>query len=83
MLLRNFPREAREQGIFGETRVRALVLADGTLSNIRVESGGEHGFGAACRRTLAEGGKWPPPLDRGGTPVPQEIEFTCDFNVRD
>jgi TonB family protein len=82
VLERNYPREAREQEIEGETLVKLIIRSDGTPSNVRVLRGGDNGFGAACRRTLLEGGRWVPPLGANGEAVATEVEFTCSFEVR-
>ncbi|MBK8173497.1 MAG: TonB family protein [Sandaracinaceae bacterium] len=82
-LARNYPRDARDEGIAGTAVARMQISPDGRLSRIRIVSGNEHGFGDACRRSLQEMGAWSPPLDRNGQPVTTEVTFECGFTIND
>lgn len=81
-MMRNYPRDAREEGIEQHAVVRMQIGADGRLSRLRIISGAEHGFGEACRQSLMQSGNWSPPLDRNGQAVATEVTFDCDFQVR-
>lgn len=81
-LRRNYPRQARELGVEGTARVRIRVRSDGRVVPMAVLNESYEGFGDACRRTLREGGRFTPPLDRRGEPVDTITAFTCTFRIR-
>lgn len=76
----NFPPQAQNLGIEGNAVVRIHVGADGSVRPLAVVSETYEGFGAACQRTLREGGRWDPPLDRQGHPVATRTTFRCTFS---
>lgn len=83
-LERNFPKEARQQGVEGNTRVRLRISAEGKVSDLRVlsESVRGYGFGQACMKTL-RGSRWTPGRDAKGQAVATIIPgYTCEFTVR-
>lgn len=82
-LERNYPRQAKQEGVEGVASVRAVVSRDGSITNVKLVSETVRGyaFGEACRRTLA-GTRWSPPLDRQGRPVSTTITYRCEFRVR-
>jgi TonB family protein len=80
-LERNYPAEARQNGLSGRAVVRARITAEGEVRDLLVQSESNTGFGRACRDTLA-GSHWTPPLDRDGRPVATIINYTCRFEVR-
>jgi TonB family protein len=80
-LERNYPVEARQNGLSGRAVVRARITPEGEVRDILVQSESNAGFGRACRDTLA-GSHWTPPLDREGRPVATIINYTCRFEVR-
>src|SRR5690606_34371753 len=69
ILQRNYPAEARQQSIEGVARVRIQINPDGTITVLGTMSESWEGFGAACQRTLRQGGRWEAPLDASGRPV--------------
>jgi len=81
LLRQNYPREARNLGLEGSARVRVRVEADGRVRVLGVVSEDHDGFGQACRATLRQGGRWEPPLDRGGDAVATITTFRCTFTV--
>ncbi len=83
ILQRNYPRDARRQGIEGQAVLAAQVEPNGAVTHIRVlsESVSGVGFGNACRRTLGDA-RFVAPLDRGGHRVATNITYKCDFSVR-
>ncbi len=81
LLRRNYPRDAQNEGIDGDARVRVRVEADGRVRTLAVLSEDHAGFGAACRRTIREGGRWGAPLDRHGNAVPTIMTFRCTFTL--
>jgi len=81
LLRRNYPREAQNQGIDGDARVRVRVEADGRVRTLAVLSEDHAGFGAACRRTIREGGRWGAPQDRRGNAVATITTFRCTFTL--
>lgn len=82
LLEKNYPKQARNQGIEGQAVVRVRILPDGRLSVVRVKKEtGRYGFGAACIATLRAGGRWVPALDQQGRPGAYEIDFPCTFEV--
>lgn len=82
LLERNYPREAQQLGIEGTADVRVQVEADGSVRVLSVSRESHEGFGAACRQTIRQGGRWSPPLDRQGQPVATITAFRCTFTVR-
>ena len=82
LLERNYPREAQQLGIEGTADVRIQVDPDGSVRVLSVSRESHDGFGAACRQTLRQGGRWSPPLDRQGRPVATITAFRCTFTVR-
>lgn len=83
LLQHNFPRRARDLGVEGFAVVSVYVHADGRIEPERVvrESERDLDFGQACIRTLREGGRWDPPLDRQGRAVDTRTNFRCTFTV--
>lgn len=83
LLQRNYPEEAKRQGISGRARVRAIVGTDGRLRSVRVvrESPAGQGFGGACRRALLDAADWQPAIGPDGQPAATEIPFDCAFDV--
>lgn len=82
VLLKNYPAQAKRQGIEGVARVRVRLMPDGRPRPMAVISQTATGFGAACKRTLRASPSWRPALDQKGQPVATEITFTCNFEVR-
>lgn len=82
LLQSNYPREARQLGVEGHADVRVQVDADGSVRVLRISSETYEGFGDACRRTIRQGGRWDPPLDRQGNRVATITAFRCTFAVR-
>jgi TonB family protein len=80
LLARYYPVEARRQGKSGKAVIRARIMPDGALRELKVISESQAGFGAACRQTL-QGSRWTPPLDRTGQAVSTYINYACRFEV--
>jgi TonB family protein len=84
-LERNYPKQARQQGIEGSARIKLRVLANGKLEPVRKDSESYPGFGDACMKALREvaqqGHRAEPPLDRQGMPAATEVRFDCTFTV--
>jgi protein TonB len=80
MLERYYPPDARRQGLSGKAVIRARIMPDGALRELKVVNESSPGFGAACRQTL-QGSRWTPPLDRSGTAVSTYINYACRFEV--
>ena len=82
-LERNYPKQARLQGVEGVAVVRARVNPDGSIvvTGVESESVNGFGFGEACKRTLS-GSRWSPPVDDKGQAVATLIRYSCDFRVR-
>lgn len=81
LLRANYPREAQQLGIEGHTDVRVHVSADGSVRVLGIVRETHEGFGEACRRTIRQGGRWSPPLDRQGRPVETVTAFRCTFTI--
>jgi TonB family protein len=81
-LERNYPPEARSQGLAGEAKVRARIDPNGRVGVARVTSESSHGFGAACQTTLLASA-WTPPLDREGKPSTTWVTYRCKFRIED
>lgn len=82
-LRRNYPEEARQQGIEGSATVALEVDADGVIQRVQLvrESVGGFGFYRACASMLREAGRWAPARDVRGQPVASSPRFTCRFRV--
>jgi protein TonB len=72
--------EARRQGIEGEVVLEIIVLADGTVGNVRVV----HGLrGGLDRRAIEAVRQWRfAPARRYGTPVDVVVEVAVEFKLR-
>jgi TonB family protein len=83
ILQRNYPRRAQAQGVEGKVVVRLHVLPSGRVGNIAVvrEFPTGYEFAEACRETVRQSPAFEPPLDRDGTPVATDINFSCEFIV--
>lgn len=83
LLARHYPQRARAQGIEGKVVVSLRVLPTGRLTDLRIvrEWPGGFDFADACRKLLREAPAFVPPLDRDGSAVAADIDFTCDFVV--
>lgn len=81
ILRRNYPGEARQQSIEGVARVRIQINPDGRLTILGTLDQTWEGFGEACIRTLRQGGRWDPPLDREGRAVAVRSFYTCEFEL--
>ncbi|HVY30449.1 MAG TPA: TonB family protein [Polyangiaceae bacterium] len=79
-LERNYPAEARRQGLSGSAKVRARIDPDGVVRRVSLVEESGAGFGAACSRTL-NGSRWAAPRDKAGHSVATEIRYTCRFVV--
>jgi protein TonB len=79
-LQRNYPSEARRQGVSGSAKVRARIDPDGLVRRVSLLEESAAGFGAACSRTLS-GSRWAAPKDKAGHSVATEIRYTCRFVV--
>ncbi len=80
---RNFPQIARMYRVEGVVTVSALLDEFGTPSDVRVDSVDPpgRGFGEACARTLHQGPKWRPKLNRDGRPVKTAVTYRCAFRL--
>ncbi len=78
---RNYPSSARMNGVSAEATLRLVIQADGTTTDIRVRSVSRkgYGFGETCSRSLHQGPKWKPALNRNGRPITFEVTYTCTF----
>lgn len=76
----NYPAQARAQGVSGRAVVRARILADGRVGDMRILIASAPEFGRACQRTLT-GSRWSAPLDKSGQPVTTEVSYQCEFEV--
>jgi periplasmic protein TonB len=83
MLERHYPKRARTQGVEGKVVIALRVLPTGRPADLRVvrEHPSGFDFAEACRKTIRESGAFTPGLDRDGTAVASDIDFTCDFVV--
>ncbi len=83
LLERHYPKRARTQGIEGKVVIALRVLPTGRLTDLRVVREHPSGFefAEACRKLLRDAGTFVPPLDRDGSAVAADIDFTCDFVV--
>lgn len=79
-LERNYPKDARLQGIEGIARVKVRVLASGKLEPLASLSETYPSFADACKRSLREV-RFEPALDRAGQPVATDITYSCEFVV--
>jgi outer membrane biosynthesis protein TonB len=79
-LERQYPADARRDGISGHALYRARVRPDGALDRLRLLDATTPVFAEACRRILAPS-RWSPPLDRDGRPDATEIRYVCHFEV--
>ncbi len=82
LLETNYPQDARQLGVEGSADVRIHVHADGRVQPLAVVRETHDGFGAACQRTLRQGGRWSPPLDHQGNEVDTITVFRCTFSIR-
>jgi outer membrane biosynthesis protein TonB len=80
---RNFPQIARMYRVEGRVIVSALLDENGVPSDVRVDSVTPEGkgFGEACARTVHQGPKWRPKLNRDGRPVATSVTYTCSFRL--
>lgn len=78
---RNYPREARQQGIAGKARVRIVINPDGSLRVGPVLSETWDGFGEACQRALRQSPRWGRPLGERGERVAVRSHFECTFDL--
>lgn len=76
-----YPRKAQRRGIEGVVRVRVLIMADGSVGKVSVESssGSTDLDNAACE--AAKGSKFKAGL-RAGIPEDGEIVMTFDFRLK-
>lgn len=83
LLQRNFPADARQQGIEGQALISIEVRDDGTIGRIRRlrESPPEFGFADACIRTIRASSGWQAGRDRAGSPASSSMNFRCDFDI--
>jgi protein TonB len=83
LLERHYPKRARTQGVEGKVVIALRVLPTGRLTDMRIvrEHPGGFEFADACRKLLRDAGAFVPPLDRDGSAVAADIDFTCDFVV--
>ncbi|MCA9583332.1 MAG: energy transducer TonB, partial [Myxococcales bacterium] len=81
LLKRNFPRDARRQGIEGTARIRVRLSRDGSVRVLRRLDESYPGFGQACATTLSQSPRWSPGIDRSGNPATTEFNFTCRFQM--
>jgi len=81
VLEREYPREARMQGIAGNALLRVQILPDGSVRVRRRISETQGGFGEACERAL-KGARFTPALDREGHPARTEISYRCTFEIK-
>lgn len=80
---RNFPQIARMYRVEGVVTVSAMLDELGAPSDVRVEAVDPpgRGFGEACARTLLQGPKWRPKLNRDGRPVKTTVTYLCVFRL--
>jgi TonB family protein len=81
VLEREYPREARMQGISGNALLRVQIHPDGSVQVRRRISETPGGFGDACERAL-KGARFVPALDRDGRPARTEISYRCTFEIK-
>ena len=79
-LEREYPPDARREGVSGQAVVAARVRPDGGVDQIRLLEVTAPAFGDSCRRILAAS-HWSPPLDRDGRPCATVVRYTCRFEV--
>lgn len=77
----NFPGHARMSGVSGTATISAFIDPSGVPSDVRVEAvdPSGRGFGEACTRTLHQGPRWKPKLNRDGRPLSARVTYTCVF----
>lgn len=80
---RNFPSIAGMYKVDGDVTVSALINPEGVPSDLRVESvdPGGRGFGESCSRSVLQGPRWKPKLNRDGRPVPARVTYRCKFRL--
>jgi TonB family protein len=80
-LEQHYPIDARRGGIAGSAVLRVQVLPDGRVGRVVRISETYAGFGGACEAAVRSA-PWAPPLDRSGSAVTTELNYTCRFEVR-
>ncbi len=80
---RNFPGIARMYKVDGDVTVSALINPEGVPSDLRVENvdPGGRGFGESCSRSVLQGPRWKPKLNRDGRPIPARVTYRCKFRL--
>jgi hypothetical protein len=65
----------------GTATVEARVSAEGVPSDLRVRSVDPRGvsFGETCTRSVLQGPRWQPALDRAGKPIAATVRYVCRF----
>lgn len=80
-LERNYPKNARQQGIEGVARIRVRVFATGKLQPLSTINESYPGLADGCKKSL-NAIVFQPGLDRTGQPVATDITYKCDFRVQ-
>ena len=78
---REYPDEAKQQGIEGRATVNIQINPDGRLVPLGLRSESHPGFGQACVRALRRSPRWTGPRDRDGQPVAVRSHFICTFEL--
>jgi hypothetical protein len=83
LLERHYPKRARTQGVEGRAIVKIRILPTGKLSIGAVQREWPAGFefADACLKTLQDARAFAPGLDRDGSAVATDINFSCEFVV--
>ena len=82
LLLKNYPKRAKTQGVDGLAKIRLQVGPSGKLSRFKIaEETGSWGFGEACIQTVKQGGRWTPAVDKRGRPGSYPLVYVCRFEV--
>jgi protein TonB len=83
LLERHYPKRARTQGVEGRASVEIRILPTGKLSIGKVQREWPAGFdfADACLKTLRDAQAFSPGLDRDGSAVATDINFSCEFVV--
>jgi len=81
LVLRNYPRYARSEGIESSVMAHVRLSAGGKVLNVRVADVSDDGwgFGEACARSIHQLPTWQPRLDERGNPIATVAVYACRF----